>query len=304
MSLSRKEEQFFCPTDLQHEESSTHWQRIRTAGCLMPLYYVAFYRVGKPLLRKLLSRHPNWEALGQRSGTFHKNGQEEVLYVTLTGIHHGTVALLFKLAYEKKKAATEDKSNGEADTWTHRSTQTWAGVWELAFEWVDWICLLTKLWPFEDPDPRFVVLVGIHHLVNFCMWPTWSLNTGYTKRCYKLYWLLMASSALSFFVNTYQQLLNLNTKKGLRAAFAIQLANIIAFGYTRVYLWFKDGLAINHALVKENETRTDVDDATKSQYRIRIRAGFVLLSVFNLTAALASAGNCAKYLAALQEVKS
>ena len=137
MGALSKEEPFFAPTDLEEGEYPTTGQRLRGAAILMPLYYFAAYKLfGKPILEKLLALHPNWKAVGERAGTFNKNAQQEVIYVTLTGIHHGIFALMVKWAWDMQKSEEADieKKNNKKGSWSHRSLYTYAGKFFHCFD--------------------------------------------------------------------------------------------------------------------------------------------------------------------------
>eukprot|EP00511_Aplanochytrium_stocchinoi_P000180 CAMPEP_0204822204 /NCGR_PEP_ID=MMETSP1346-20131115/390_1 /ASSEMBLY_ACC=CAM_ASM_000771 /TAXON_ID=215587 /ORGANISM="Aplanochytrium stocchinoi, Strain GSBS06" /LENGTH=143 /DNA_ID=CAMNT_0051948287 /DNA_START=420 /DNA_END=848 /DNA_ORIENTATION=- len=121
----------FVPADLKEREHPSLKQRLQTIAALSGIYYLVTHKLFRPLMTYLLSKHPQWKALGTRPGTFNKDAQDEVVYVGMAGVHHVFCAALAEYARRMKRKDENSSVYGIS----HRSLYVYAGLTEFAFEW-------------------------------------------------------------------------------------------------------------------------------------------------------------------------
>jgi len=115
---------------------------------LLVIYRTVFFTILKGNLNQLYASRPWWDYLTTYRGLFSKNTQNEIIYISLLGLHHflGGFAMLYAYLYDSPALFAH------------------AALWELVDDINDLVSMLFLCWPFEELDLKMIVIMGFHHI--------------------------------------------------------------------------------------------------------------------------------------------
>jgi len=115
---------------------------------LLVIYRTVFFTLLKRNLNQLYASRPWWDYLTTYRGLFSKNTQNEIIYISLLGLHHflGGFAMLYAYLYDSPALFAH------------------AALWELVDDINDLVSMLFLCWPFEELDLKMIVIMGFHHI--------------------------------------------------------------------------------------------------------------------------------------------
>jgi len=115
---------------------------------LLVIYRTVFFTILKGNLNQLYASRPWWDYLTTYRGLFSKNTQNEIIYISLLGLHHflGGFAMLYAYLYDSPALFAH------------------AALWELVDDINDLVSMLFLCWPFEKLDLKMIVIMGFHHI--------------------------------------------------------------------------------------------------------------------------------------------
>jgi len=115
---------------------------------MLVIYHTVFFTMLKRNINQLYASRPWWDYLTTYQGLFSKNTQNEIIYISLLGLHHflGGFAMLYAYLYDCPALFAH------------------AALWELVDDIHDLVSMLFLCWPFEELDLKMVVVMGFHHI--------------------------------------------------------------------------------------------------------------------------------------------
>jgi len=115
---------------------------------MLVMYHTVFFTMLKRSINELYASRPWWDYLTTYQGLFSKNTQNEIIYISLLGLHHflGGFAMLYAYLYDCPALFAH------------------AALWELVDDIHDLVSMLFLCWPFEELDLRMIVIMGFHHI--------------------------------------------------------------------------------------------------------------------------------------------
>jgi len=224
--------------------------------------FLVYFSVGSELLRSILRTKEFWHAnsLKTKAGIFCWNAQDDVILLTLLGIHHGSAGLMCALGV----------MNNDANMWRH------GYLWEVAFELGDLISMLVRLYPYKLDNVKMDAQIGMifHHLAGVffsaLILEAGLHHNGHVREI--AFWLLVGAS-VSCWVAIRQAFLCLTTQ--ILQATMVYAFGVAFFCYCRLYV-----LPTESYLVMQ-DVNADPELAG-TWFATLLPVYFWLLTVFNL----------------------
>lgn len=269
-------------------------QRLRTVTLLGLVWSGLSQTVLRKVLHKALSMHPNWKNLKSRPGMFNKSAQVEVLYALMQGIHHSLAALGFMLS-RKLREKSENRKEGEEEPtigpFNWKGLALYSGFAEYAYEWSDFIMMITQRWPYEDRNPKFMFLLTAHHLFGMLSFFLSGSPKGLNKNATFMAEKVLGVAGIGLVLYPLQQLSDLQTKSGLRNALTISVTGLLMTLYGRFYVFPKYGMQF----LREEGFLEKKDDGSIKKSTVLLHAAGGMLSIFNVLVLLGQFEKTLKY---------
>jgi len=189
---------------------------------LLVIYRVVFFTMLKRNINQLYASRPWWDYLTTYRGLFSKNTQIEVVYITLLGSHHflGGFAMLYAYFYDTPALFGH------------------AALWELVDDINDLVSMVFLYWPFEELDPKMLVIMGFHHLAGVIIIIPVLMKGLYQDHNLQVVGIaLLLAGGVSCTGLAVSRTMDRRVLKEARMDFVMWLANLSFFSLCRFYIF-------------------------------------------------------------------
>jgi len=189
---------------------------------LLVIYRTVFFTILKGNLNQLYASRPWWDYLTTYRGLFSKNTQNEIIYISLLGLHHflGGFAMLYAYLYDSPALFAH------------------AALWELVDDINDLVSMLFLCWPFEELDLKMIVIMGFHHIFGVIIIVPLLITGLYLDHNLQLIGIaLLLAGGVSCCGLVISRTMNRRIKKEAWMDFLIWLVNLSFFSLCRFYIF-------------------------------------------------------------------
>ncbi len=227
-------------------------------------FYGVFIRYAEQYWTAYHKSKPWWAMSAKRSGTFRKNAQDDIVFVSALTMHHFISGGLMQLGAMLMSR----------DMWRH------GYLFELGFELYDCIAMLFKIYPYNSDTMKDGTAKAnfFHHAPGLMMWyPLLQSQMDMSPHCRAVGGALLLAGAVSAGTGVYIQTRNFNTQMGQAAA--VQAFSTLVFVWARFWVFPKEMYLL---YMERGYTSTIV--------------GFVLMMTFNVVVLLELVPKTLRYI--------
>jgi len=191
---------------------------------LFLIYRTLFFIVLKRAFKQLYEKQTWWDYLTTFEGTFVKDTQIEIVYVTLLGLHHSTggFLMLYGVLYDNPVV------------WCH------GALWELVDDIHDLMCISFLWWPFEEFDLPKLVVMGAHHMFGMIIIVPVLTSELYLDRDLQYIGIaLLLAGSVSCIGLVISRTMDRRVPKEAWIEFFMWLFNLLFFSFCRFYIYPK-----------------------------------------------------------------
>jgi len=189
---------------------------------LLVIYHTVFFTMLKRSINQLYASRPWWDYLTTYRGLFSKNTQNEIIYISLLGLHHflGGFAMLYAYLYDSPALFAH------------------AALWELVDDINDLVSMVFLCWPFEERDLKMIVIMGFHHIAGVIIIVPVLITGLYLDHNLQLIGIaLLLAGGVSCCGLVISRTMNRRIKKEAWMDFLIWLVNLSFFSLCRFYIF-------------------------------------------------------------------
>jgi len=238
--------------------SGSH-QSIVVEMTFMTVLYLVFMNASNRIFRSIFRKYRFWYTAHRSPGVVNKNAQDDLPFVLALGIHHGIAAAFFLWG----------RFRSDPDIWRH------GYLIESGYEIGDTLSMIVGLVPYKNIKRALIIPFLCHHIPGVSL--AWIFLTSSDLRFNPhlmniIVWLLLASSFgmfTAFFAYT------LDLRKNIMLSGIAQNANLLFFGFARLYVFPKEV-----SLLIQDLRQTATPDSERLIGLLYVMGG--LFMVFNL----------------------